>query len=266
MLEFLLNKIFCRIEKVFSFSCRFSHLSMKLYRILFDALPIFWKDSINFSILSSFICSFLTHLSKFLWILSSYSIVKFHVPSSSSVSLHPRVFYARLGSTSLDFGAAHCAVVGLDGLEPSTSRLSGARSSHLSYRPVFLIWLYGSPSVTDSVRRALSSFLMKGIEPLTRQSRVVRFLATFSFSNFALHRLRCWRNWWRWRESNPWPPACRAGALPAELHPHFIGFVLSGLFLSNPDNWTTKNFHTTEYTSAWVLSYLTTSAQLTSVS
>ena len=36
------------------------------------------------------------------------------------------------------FGAAHCAVVGLDGLEPSTSRLSGARSSHLSYRPVSL--------------------------------------------------------------------------------------------------------------------------------
>ena len=30
-------------------------------------------------------------------------------------------------------------LVGLDGLEPSTSRLSGARSNHLSYRP-FLIW------------------------------------------------------------------------------------------------------------------------------
>ena len=29
------------------------------------------------------------------------------------------------------------------------------------------------------------------------------------------------RVWWRWWESNPWPPACRAGALPAELHPHF---------------------------------------------
>ena len=27
-------------------------------------------------------------------------------------------------------------LVGLDGLEPSTSRLSGARSNHLSYRPV----------------------------------------------------------------------------------------------------------------------------------
>ena len=28
-------------------------------------------------------------------------------------------------------------LVGLDGLEPSTSRLSGARSNHLSYRPLF---------------------------------------------------------------------------------------------------------------------------------
>ena len=28
--------------------------------------------------------------------------------------------------------------------------------------------------------------------------------------------------WWRWWESNPWPPACRAGALPAELHPHSV--------------------------------------------
>ena len=25
--------------------------------------------------------------------------------------------------------------------------------------------------------------------------------------------------WWRWGESNSWPPACKAGALPAELHP-----------------------------------------------
>ena len=26
---------------------------------------------------------------------------------------------------------------------------------------------------------------------------------------------------WRRRESNSWPPACKAGALPAELRPHF---------------------------------------------
>ena len=27
--------------------------------------------------------------------------------------------------------------------------------------------------------------------------------------------------YWRWGDSNPWPPACKAGALPTELHPHF---------------------------------------------
>ena len=30
-------------------------------------------------------------------------------------------------------------LVGLDGLEPSTSRLSGVRSNHLSYRPLFSV-------------------------------------------------------------------------------------------------------------------------------
>ena len=50
--------------------------------------------------------------------------------------LHPRALNAKLRYALFDFGSALCAVVGLDGLEPSTSRLSGARSSHLSYRPV----------------------------------------------------------------------------------------------------------------------------------
>ena len=43
-------------------------------------------------------------------------------------------------------------LVGLDGLEPSTSRLSGARSNHLSYRPVsfsppglHLSWVFTVP-------------------------------------------------------------------------------------------------------------------------
>ena len=27
---------------------------------------------------------------------------------------------------------------------------------------------------------------------------------------------------WRWRDSNSRPPACKAGALPTELHPHLI--------------------------------------------
>ena len=30
----------------------------------------------------------------------------------------------------------------------------------------------------------------------------------------------CW-SWWRWTGSNRWPPACKAGALPTELHPQY---------------------------------------------
>ena len=66
-------------------------------------------------------------------------------------------------------------VVGQNGLEPSTSRLSVVCSSQLSY----------------------------------------------------------WPMWWRLRESNPWPPACKAGALPAELNPQLFKL---------PQNWTIPNF------------------------
>ena len=83
-------------------------------------------------------------------------------------------------------------VVGTNGLEPSTSRLSGVRSNHLSYAPF----------------------------------------------------------WWRWGGSNSWPPACKAGALPAELHPHvrvplgFSSFFLQTLFLLEyPQNWTMLSFY-----------------------
>ena len=36
--------------------------------------------------------------------------------------------------------------------------------------------------------------------------------------------------WWRWGESNSWPPACKAGALPAELHPQIY-------YWTNPFKW-----------------------------
>ena len=57
-------------------------------------------------------------------------------------------------------------LVGQNGLEPSTSRLSVVCSSQLSYWPIRLLF------------------------------------------------------WWRLAGSNRWPPACKAGALPAELNPH----------------------------------------------
>ena len=44
--------------------------------------------------------------------------------------------------------------------------------------------------------------------------------------------------WWRWRDSNSWPPACRAGALPTELHPRSFFPAFQGS-LSDPENRTT---------------------------
>ena len=49
--------------------------------------------------------------------------------------------------------------------------------------------------------------------------------------------------WWRWRDSNSWPPACRAGALPAELHPR--SFRFQGFPFTDPENRTTKSFFKT---------------------
>ena len=95
-------------------------------------------------------------------------------------------------------GPALALVVGSNGLEPSTSRLSGARSNHLSYEPIQL-----------------------------------RFLVPLSPETLT-------RLWWRWWDSNPWPPACRAGALPTELHPHKgFAFVVFTCFRMVPENRTT---------------------------
>ena len=54
-------------------------------------------------------------------------------------------------------GAGHCPVVGLDGLEPSTSRLSGARSNHLSYKPLLCV---------DSSHLSARVAFRRGLRPL----------------------------------------------------------------------------------------------------
>ena len=123
--------------KGFSFSCRFPPFG-EIVSHLWCVYP-FWKDSINFSILSSLICSFLsTHFNPNIWI--------FRLPIRLSSFMCPCVRFS-IASPSRDVWRIWlnvtracrplCGLVGLDGLEPSTSRLSGARSSHLSYKPEF---------------------------------------------------------------------------------------------------------------------------------
>src|SRR5271170_4871232 len=84
-------------------------------------------------------------------------------------------------------------MVGLDRLELSTSPLSGARSSHLSYRP--------------HVRAALTETVNGAKTLLGPQWRRCGF-GTGAASI-----------WWSWSGSNRRPPECKSGALPTELQP-----------------------------------------------
>ena len=54
-------------------------------------------------------------------------------------------------------------LVGLDGLEPSTSRLSGARSNHLSYKPLLCVDSSHLPTRVCAFRLVE----MMGFEPMT---------------------------------------------------------------------------------------------------
>ena len=116
---------------------------------------------------------------------------------TSNLSPTYRVLYALHWSASVWSLANFVRLVGSSGLEPPTSRLSGARSNHLSYEPI----------------QFLSVYLV--------HSHLFLFASRLSSKAFCAWPRRL-AAWWRWWESNPWPPACRAGALPAELHPHWI--------------------------------------------
>ena len=51
-------------------------------------------------------------------------------------------FYSIFNERKSLSGSGISPVVGLDGLEPSTSRLSGVRSSHLSYKPILFCFAH----------------------------------------------------------------------------------------------------------------------------
>ena len=129
--------------------------------------------------------------------------------SVATVSLIPRLPISPFDVTNPRFGSGGSPLVGSNGLEPSTSRLSGVRSNHLSYEPISV-----------AVRCAI------------RPNHL--WLRSVPFRDYCLpFRSDCnatWLGaspWWRRTESNCRPPACKAGALPAELRPH-IRFVPVG--------------------------------------
>ena len=63
-----------------------------------------------------------------------------------------------LEQTAARFGCGGSPLVGSNGLEPSTSRLSGVRSNHLSYEPVLQPIVSNQPDVAANTLAYLRSF------------------------------------------------------------------------------------------------------------
>ena len=113
--------------------------------------------------------------------------------------------FAKLNKVQFAIGQL-ALLVGSSGLEPPTLRLSGVRSNHLSYEPIKLHLI----SIKWTLPNQASLSLLFWLDGL------VQFL----------------NPWWRWGGSNSWPPACKAGALPAELHPHGAFFKAFSIVFS----------------------------------
>ena len=153
--------------------------------------------------------------------------------SLASVSLLLEVLARRKHEVAFLYNLAFCllltSLVGPSGLEPPTSCLSGTRSNLLSYEPMWLVSDFGHLVGGDDgirSRRELRALVAVGRK---RPPEVCSVPPLFeSCRNWSPDRFR-WKLqspiWWRWWDSNPWPPACRAGALPAELHPHIVGLL-----------------------------------------
>ena len=105
-------------------------------------------------------------------------------------------------------------LVGPSGLEPPTSCLSGTRSNLLSYEPMWLVWCF-------TLERFLKSSLSRSENFTLALPKFHSPKANFTLTKSKFHCKAFGFAWWRWWDSNPWPPACRAGALPAELHPRY---------------------------------------------
>ena len=113
-------------------------------------------------------------------------------------------------------------LVGLGGLEPPTSRLSGVRSNHLSYAPKLKTW-YKEQSSKRVTRIELATTAWKAVVlPLnyTRMAVPTGFEPAISCVTGRHVNHYTTEPFWKWRltGSNRWPSACKADALPAELN------------------------------------------------
>ena len=127
-------------------------------------LPYFYRKTYtNLLIFVLFFCSFLT-LQSFLYsVFNDQTFTSLRCKRRRiSLGLTTSPLRERYSSTFFALAFA-LGLVGTSGLEPPTSRLSGARSNHLSYAPS---WFIAVPFIFCLLKLSLL-VEMKGIEPLT---------------------------------------------------------------------------------------------------
>ena len=89
-----------------------------------------------------------------------------------------RVIFLRFRSYSYAFACGGSPLVGSNGLEPSTSRLSGVRSNHLSYEPISVaVRLPSGQTWFASVYRLLPTCPLSPLSRLLKATRERRFAA-----------------------------------------------------------------------------------------
>ena len=73
---------------------------------------------------------------------------------------------------------------------------------------------------------------LRKAKPLEVSSKLL-YQSTFISNAFGSGQLHSFMflTEWRWRDSNSWPPACKAGALPTELNPRLYCYSFVPLLL-----------------------------------
>jgi hypothetical protein len=80
----------------------------------------------------------------------------------------------------------------------------------------------GTPMSTDNMRRRelQPACARAGIKPIDWHTLRHTHATLLHDQGTPLKIDSIGKDWWTWGDSNPRPPACKAGALPTELHAH----------------------------------------------
>src|SRR5258708_38977541 len=126
----------------------------------------------------------------------------------------------------------------------TTRSRSGPKGGHQSKRswPLRAIYRNGcsNATATSAWRRNVKRWMRLLRRKLTRgtykshYNQAMRLREVFS---------KFFKIWWTWPGSNRRPPACKAGALPAELHAHSWSHLYSKAFTAIPHSHPSQHRH-----------------------